>query len=214
MPSCLSSTANDRDPEQPAQLSTADVGERQQLLYWVFCVRLRLAAVGQFKQPPPPSARQILGNHLLMNSENKCVMTYGSVVRESGARRFWCSEWGFGSEESRCSKDVCLSTYGNILLPCEQKLIFIPERVVETFWGHLLPRADSAPTGDDDIPPLRSRVCGSSFSWNKLNSINPAELHSQLSKHRRQAGHCCTDESGNDITLEARSNSWLQKSQQ
>lgn len=164
--------------------------------------------------PPPPPARQILGNHLLMNSENKCVMTYGSVVRESGARRFWCSEWGFGSEESRCSKDVCLSTYGNILLPCEQKLIFIPERVVETFWGHLLPRADSAPTGDDDIPPLRSHVCRSSFSWNKLNSINPAELHSQLSKHRRQAGHCCTDESGNDITLEARSNSWLQKSQQ
>lgn len=36
-----------------AQLSTADVGERQQILYWVFCVRLRLATVGQFKQAPP-----------------------------------------------------------------------------------------------------------------------------------------------------------------
>lgn len=41
-----------------------------------------------------PPLQQILGNHLLMNSENKCVMPYRSVVRGSGARRFWCSGVG------------------------------------------------------------------------------------------------------------------------
>lgn len=57
---------------------------------------------------------------------------------------------------------------------------------------------------------LCALVCRSSISWNKLNFINPAELHSRLSKHWSQAGQCCS----NDVTLEALTNSWLQKSQQ
>lgn len=171
----------------------------------------QISRSGEVQTSPrtPPPIQQILGNHLLMNSENKCVMTYGSVVRESGGRRFWCSAVGLGF-----SKDVSLSTYGNILLPCEQKLIFIPERLVETFWEHLLPGADSAPTGDDNISPLRSRVCRLSFSWYKLNSINPAELHSQFSKHRSQGGSLLHRRQQQRRYPASLSNSWLQKSQQ